>query len=133
MEVLEPERLSHAAQESIPQNRDRLYLSPTSTWEAMILARKGKIQLDPTRAGRGRRAPALRPPRDPALTRDRAPSEALDGFDSRDPADRFLVATALEHDFTLVTADERMRAYEPLNDALVATASSARARSPRAG
>jgi PIN domain nuclease of toxin-antitoxin system len=26
----------------------------------------------------------------------------------RDPADRFLVATAKVHDFTLVTADERL-------------------------
>ena len=41
-------------------------------------------------------------------------SEALDGFESEDPADRFLVATALEHDLTLVTADGAMRDYPPV-------------------
>ena len=41
-------------------------------------------------------------------------SEALGGFGSEDPADRFLVATALEHDLTLVTADEAMRAFGPV-------------------
>jgi hypothetical protein len=33
---------------------------------------------------------------------------------ARPPADRFLVATALEHDLTLVTADQAMRAFEPV-------------------
>jgi len=41
-------------------------------------------------------------------------SESLDGFAAEDPADRFLVATALEHDLTLVTADRAMQGFEPL-------------------
>jgi PIN domain nuclease of toxin-antitoxin system len=31
-----------------------------------------------------------------------------------DPADRFLAATALEHDLVLVTADRSLREYRPL-------------------
>lgn len=38
----------------------------------------------------------------------------LDGFGSADPADRFLVATALDRELVLVTADEAMRAYDPV-------------------
>ncbi|HZK16407.1 MAG TPA: hypothetical protein VFC52_07455 [Solirubrobacterales bacterium] len=41
-------------------------------------------------------------------------SEALDGLESDDPADRLLVATALEHDLTLVTADGAIQAYSPV-------------------
>lgn len=41
-------------------------------------------------------------------------TEALEGFGSADPADRFLVATALEHKLVLVTADGAMRDYEPV-------------------
>lgn len=33
----------------------------------------------------------------------------------RDPADRILAATALVHDLTLMTADERILAYDPVS------------------
>ncbi len=39
-------------------------------------------------------------------------SENLPGFGSRDPADRFLVATALVHGLTLATADRAMHEFE---------------------
>ena len=42
-------------------------------------------------------------------------SEALEGFASEDPADRFLVATALELDLHLVTADGAMHEFDPLD------------------
>ncbi len=41
-------------------------------------------------------------------------SEDLAGFDSVDPADRFLVATALVEDMVLATADRAMRAFAQL-------------------
>lgn len=34
-----------------------------------------------------------------------------EGLDSKDPADRFLVATALEHGLTLVTAGRAIQAF----------------------
>ena len=132
--VLEPDRLSHDAKEAIRQNRDRLHLSPASTWEAMILARKGKVRLGPTpREGvvDALRRSALHAV--PLSHEIALRSESLDGFDSRDPADRFLVATALEHDLTLVTADERMRAYERAEDDLVVAGDSWFERAARVG
>lgn len=39
-------------------------------------------------------------------------SDDLPGFDSRDPADRFLVATALVQRLTLATADRAMHGFE---------------------
>ncbi len=41
-------------------------------------------------------------------------SEAPDGLASEDPADRFLVATALEHDLVPVTADRAMHEFRPV-------------------
>lgn len=35
-------------------------------------------------------------------------TDHLDGFDRKDPGDRFIVATARIHNLTLVTADEWM-------------------------
>jgi PIN domain nuclease of toxin-antitoxin system len=38
-------------------------------------------------------------------------SVELDGFDSRDPVDRMIVATGIAHDARIVTADRRMLAF----------------------
>lgn len=113
--LLEPDRVSAAAKNAISESRSKLFLSPISTWETMFLARKGRVELD--LSPREWVIDALR-----RSTLHAAPlthevalrSESLEGFDATDPADRFLVATALEHDLTLVTADRRMRDYEPL-------------------
>ncbi len=81
----------------------------------MALARKGRVTLPPSPRewvldALRRSAPTAAP-----LTHGIAlRSESLDGFDSRDPADRFLVATAIEQDLSLVTADEAMRGYAAL-------------------
>lgn len=40
---------------------------------------------------------------------------ALPGFPHRDPADRFIVATAMEMGATLVTADRRLRGYKAVS------------------
>lgn len=41
-------------------------------------------------------------------------SVQLDAFPHRDPADRIIVATALGQNATLITADDRLRAYSPV-------------------
>lgn len=113
--LLEPERLSPEAESAIVAPSSELLLSPISTWEALVLARKGKIELAPS--PREWILDALRRSRPTTvpLTHGIAlRSEALDGFASEDPADRFLVATALEHDLTLITADGDMHDFSPL-------------------
>lgn len=110
--LLAPERLTAAAERAIADRESELLLSPVSTWETLVLARKGRLELAPSPAewvlGALRRSAPTAVP----LTHGIAlRSEALEGFESGDPADRFLVATALEHDLTLVTADGAMHAY----------------------
>jgi PIN domain nuclease of toxin-antitoxin system len=113
--LLEPERLSAYAEGAIADRDSELHLSPISTWEALVLARKGRIELEPSPRewildALRRSAPTTVPLSHGIALR----SEVLDGFGSEDPADRFLVATAMEHDLTLVTADGDMRAFSPV-------------------
>jgi PIN domain nuclease of toxin-antitoxin system len=113
--LLDPDRVSEAAESAIADRESELFLSPISTWEVLVLARKGRLSLEPSPSewvldALRRSAPSAAPLNHGIAMR----SEALDGFASEDPADRFLVATALEHDLTLVTADSAMHAFAPL-------------------
>lgn len=113
--LLDPGRLSVAAEEAIAEDENELLLSPISTWETLVLSRKGRLALAPS--PREWVLDALRrsvPTAAPLSHSIALRSEALDGFASEDPADRFIVATALELDLTLVTADGAMRDFEPV-------------------
>jgi PIN domain nuclease of toxin-antitoxin system len=46
--LLDPERLSDAAESAIADPVNNLFLSPISTWEALVLARKGRLSLEPS-------------------------------------------------------------------------------------
>lgn len=113
--LLEPQRVSAHAERTIADPENELLLSPISTWEALALARKGRIDLRPSPSewvldALRRSAPTAAP-----LTHGIAlRSEALEDFACGDPADRFLVATALELDLALVTADEAMHEFTPV-------------------
>lgn len=113
--LLDPKRISAAAEEAIADPQNELFLSPISTWETLVLARKGRIDLRPSPSewvldALRRSAPTVAPLSHGIALR----SEALDGFASEDPADRFLVATALELDLALVTADGAMHEFKSL-------------------
>ena len=113
--LLDPGRLSKAAEGAIADRDSELFLSPVSAWETLVLARKGRLSLAPSPSewvldALRRSAPSAVPLSNGIAMR----SEALGGFASGDPADRFLVATALEHELTLVTADSAMHDFPPL-------------------
>lgn len=113
--LLAPERLSEEAERAIAHRDNTLYLSPISTWETLVLARRGKLSLMPSPAewvlDALRRSALTAAPLSHGIA---LRSEALEGFESKDPADRFLVATALERELVLVTADRAMQAFSPL-------------------
>jgi PIN domain nuclease of toxin-antitoxin system len=113
--LLDPKRISANAEAAIADPENELLLSPISTWETLVLARKGRLSLAPSPSewvldALRRSAPTAAPLNHGIAMR----SEALDGFPSEDPADRFLVATALELDLTLVTADRAMHEFGPV-------------------
>jgi PIN domain nuclease of toxin-antitoxin system len=113
--ALEPERLSRKATAAVEDATNEVFLSPISVWETLVLARRGRIDLEPDPQKWVGAALGRTPATVAELTHAVAMrSETLPGFRSRDPADRFLVATALVGDLALVTADRAMRRYRPL-------------------
>jgi PIN domain nuclease of toxin-antitoxin system len=84
-----------------PENE--LWLSPVSTWEALILHEKGRLHLPADLNGWVARA--IAPFREAPLTHEIAAVSRRLSLPQRDPADRFLAATAQVLDLTLVTAD----------------------------
>lgn len=108
--LLEPERLAPQVSRRLERADSELWLSPVSVWEALLLAERGRLELD-------RPAPAwldaaLRqvPLRDAALNREVALRCRTVDLSHDDPADRFLAATAAVYDLVLVTADARLLA-----------------------
>ena len=108
--LLDPKRVSKSAAKALASPDNALHLSPISVWETLVLTRRGRLALEPDPAEWVRQALRNSPVTMTPITHDVAiRSESLEGFASPDPADRVLVATAIEHDFVLVTADETMR------------------------
>jgi PIN domain nuclease of toxin-antitoxin system len=100
-----PERLGSRTHQELGNKANELWVSPVSTWEALILHRKKRLEL---------RTDFLAWVKQSTPGFHQAPftheivlaAEHLDLH--ADPADRFLAATAQVLDLTLVTADQRL-------------------------
>lgn len=106
--VLEPERLGRRAARHLRSSANELWLSPISAWEAVLLAERGRITVNENPATWVERALRAAPLREAAFTFDVALESRRLKWSHPDPADRFLAASALVHDLTLLTADERL-------------------------
>lgn len=112
----DPGRLPEAARAAIDASlaeAEPLRVSAISVWELAMLVDRGRLELSlPLKdwLSLAEAAPEFRfVPLDP---RSALRSVTLPGFPHRDPADRMVVATALELGATLVTADRRLHDYE---------------------
>jgi len=106
--ALEPSRLGPHLQRVLDDPENELWLSPISVWEALVLARKRRITLEPSPEAWVRRALLELPLREAPINHEVAMRSETITLGHDDPADRFLVATALVHDLRLVTADSRL-------------------------
>jgi PIN domain nuclease of toxin-antitoxin system len=91
------------------QSGGTIYLSAVTAWEVALLVDIGRIELDlPIEEWITRFI--QRPGIDPAPLGHRAASRSyrLHHFEHRDPADRLLIATAIELGCPLVSYDERI-------------------------
>ena len=104
----EPHRLSKRVAKELDDRQNELWLSPISIWEVIVLWQKKRILPDLDVERWIPRALRSLPLREAALTHEVALETARLQFPHRDPADRFLVATAKVFELTLVTADERL-------------------------
>jgi PIN domain nuclease of toxin-antitoxin system len=95
---------------SILQDPDNeLWLSPISVWEALLLAEKGKIVIDNEPRLWVQQALSAAPTTEATLSYQVAVLSRTVQLPHADPADRFLVATALTYRLKLVTVDTHIR------------------------
>jgi len=106
--VVTPERLAGRLSRVINDAHNELWISPISTWEIVLLHEKGRLKLTDGPESWVQKAMSLAPLHEAPLTNEIALATRSIGLPHRDPADRLLLATALIHGLTLVTADRNL-------------------------
>lgn len=106
--ILERARLSRRVISELQNPANELWLSPISLWEVLTLCQKGRLSLQPNPADWITNMLGAVPMREAQITYQVAKETGRVNLPHRDPADRFLVATARVFDLTLVTADEHL-------------------------
>jgi PIN domain nuclease of toxin-antitoxin system len=113
-----PDRIPRKARARLDRavgKAEPLRVSSVSVWEVAMLVARGRLTLTMDVAAWIGAAEAL--PQLEFVPVDNAVALRAAGLPAsfpRDPADRIIAATALGLGATLVTADERLRAYRPL-------------------
>jgi len=100
-----PDKLKRKVRSRLEQAKGGVWLSPISVWELLVLAERGRLRLDAEPRAWVREALEQAPLEEAVLNREVALRSREVALPHQDPADRFLVATALVYDLTLVTAD----------------------------
>jgi PIN domain nuclease of toxin-antitoxin system len=106
--VLEPERLSRRVSKEIQDMSNELWLSPISVWELIVLWQKGRMVPSEDIETWVLNALQSLPLQEAPVTYEVAREIGRLQLANRDPADRFLLATAKVFELTLVTADEHL-------------------------
>ena len=110
----EPDKLSSQVYQALCDPGNGRFLSPISIWEALLLIEKKKLEMH-----EDFRDWYARTVEDLALEEAAVTWRVVHEMRSilphhRDPADRFLTATAITYDLVLVTADQKLMAVPGL-------------------
>lgn len=101
------ERLPKSLQATIRAASGQLWISPISVWELGVLESRGRVQLQGGLRPWLQEAQRRLPLHEATLTSEVAATSC--GLEMhRDPADRFLAASAIVYTLTLMTVDERL-------------------------
>jgi PIN domain nuclease of toxin-antitoxin system len=103
--LVEPGKLGRRARATLVRPGNELWISPISVWELLVLAERGRVKLRGQPRTWLAEAFTHTPAQEAVLTFDVAVRSREIMPAHPDPADRFLVATALVYGLTLVTAD----------------------------
>jgi PIN domain nuclease of toxin-antitoxin system len=106
--LLEPERLRPRVAAALASDDNELWLSPVSSWELLLLIERGRLQLDAEPLVWIEQVLRTVPMQEAPLTNEVALTSRRLKLKHQDPADRFLAATAVVYDLTLVTADRHL-------------------------
>jgi PIN domain nuclease of toxin-antitoxin system len=101
-------RLSHRVIKELGDPENELWLSPISIWELVVLSDKRRINLDQGVDAWIIHKLSAVPLREAPVTYEVARETGKLRLRHRDPADRFLLATAKVFELTLVTADQNL-------------------------
>jgi len=107
--VSNPSRLARRVKVELSRSSNELWISPISAWELLILAERGRIKLDDEPRKWVIEAFTRTPAQEAAINVEIAVRSREIMARHPDPADRFLVATALVYGLTLVTADAALK------------------------
>jgi len=103
--VIEPTRIGQATAALLRDKGNELWLSPISTWEALTLHRKGRVDLSEDLAEWV--ATATAGFKEAVLTHEIAVAAENLSL-PKDPEDRMIAATTQVLDLTLITVDEHL-------------------------
>jgi PIN domain nuclease of toxin-antitoxin system len=106
--LLEPDRLTARVRRALESQESELWISAISIWEALVLADKGRLELLPEPETWLTNAMQRAPFKEVPVTIDVAVQSRTVQLPHRDPADRFIAASARVFGLTLVTADQRL-------------------------
>lgn len=104
--VLSPEKLSHKTISILENEQHTLYISSITIWEVLILAEKRKILFNQPVISWINQAIISLSIQQLAITTDIVIKSRELELPHQDPADRFIAATAIVHDLTLITVDK---------------------------
>lgn len=106
--LLEPAFLKTDLATELEDPANELWLSPITTWEVIVLCEKGRILLDDHPAVWMRNALDTLPFREATLNHEVAIQSRRLSLPHQDPADRFIAASAIVYELTLMTADRTL-------------------------
>ena len=104
--LLEPERLSDNVTGELENPANEIWISPITTCEIIILAEKGRLDLNDKPAVWMQNVLNSLPFKQATLNHEVAMQSRLIDLPRQDPADRFIAASAAVYDLVLVTADK---------------------------
>jgi len=104
----EPHKLSSVVHQAVTEPSNDCYLSPISIWEVMILLEKKRISFQEDFAVWFARTAQDLELEEANLTWQVVQEMRYILPNHNDPADRFLAATAIAFDLTLITSDQKM-------------------------
>lgn len=113
--LMEPKRLAPRISNRL-LSEPELYLSPISIWETILLAEKKRIELTPDPITWVRKMLSESPVREAPLNHEIAIRSRTLQIRVKDPADRFLLATAEIFRLTLLTMDSKLSRYSEVRD-----------------
>ncbi|MBI3096886.1 MAG: type II toxin-antitoxin system VapC family toxin [Planctomycetes bacterium] len=105
---LDPARLGRRIGAALSDSAGELWLSPVSLWEFLVLAERGRIRVHGDPDSWIDLALRKAPMNEAPLTHEIVRASRRLVLPHRDPADRFIAATARVLDLVLVTVDERL-------------------------